>query len=173
MHREIIEQQDMLNHLFEQAELLQGKSDIDNQIKAQFVWYLCIRASSYVEFSVRRILLEYVMVEADRAPNLANFVNKKLEHSFNPKPSKILELVELFSSEWKQNLGRSIDGRLSSSLGSIVANRNKIAHGEISDITFARLSGFYADAQEVVKLMYEECNHRNVETPLRETKNST
>ncbi|MCY4061220.1 MAG: HEPN domain-containing protein [Chloroflexi bacterium] len=173
MHRDIIEQQDMLNHLFEQAELLQGKSDIDNQIKAQFVWYLCIRASSYVEFSVRRILLEYVKVEADRAPNLANFVNKKLEHSFNPKPSKILELVELFSSEWKQNLGRSIDGRLSSSLGSIVANRNKIAHGEISDITFARLSGFYADAQEVVKLMYEECDHRNVESRVREAENST
>ncbi len=60
MHRDIIEQQDILNHLFEQAELLQDKSDIDNHVKAQFVWYLCIRASSYVEFSVRRILLEYV-----------------------------------------------------------------------------------------------------------------
>lgn len=173
MHRDIIEQQDMLNHLFEQAELLQDQSNIDSEVKAQFVWYLCIRASSYVEFSVRRILLEYVQSQASRAPNLANFVNKKLEYSFNPKPSKILELVDLFSSEWKQNLGRSIDGKLSTSLGSIVANRNKIAHGEISDITFARLSGFYADAQEVVKLMYEECNHRNIESHKRETEKST
>ena len=163
MHSDIIEQQDMLNHLFEQTKLLQDKSDIDYEIKVQFVWYLCIRASSYVEFSVRRILLEYVKLEANRAPNLANFVNKKLEHSFNPKPSKILELVELFSSEWKQNLGKSIDGKLSSSLGSIVANRNRIAHGEISDITFARLSDFFADAQEVVRLIYEECDHRKAE----------
>ncbi|MDE2749965.1 MAG: MAE_28990/MAE_18760 family HEPN-like nuclease [Chloroflexota bacterium] len=165
MHRDIIEQQDMLNHLFEQAKLLQDKSEIDNEIKVQFVWYLCIRASSYVEFSVRRILLEYVKLEANRAPYLANFVNKKLDHSFNPKPSKILELVELFSTEWKQNLGSSIDGKLSSSLGSIVANRNRIAHGEISDITYARLSDFYTDAQEVVRLMYEVCNNRNVENP--------
>lgn len=173
MHRDIIEQEDMLNHLFEQAGLLQDQSDVDSEVKAQFVWYLCIRASSYVEFSVRRILLEYVQSQANRAPNLANFVNKKLEYSFNPKPSKILELVDLFSSEWKQNLGRAIDGKLRTSLGSIVANRNKIAHGEISDITFARLLGFYADAQEVVKLMYEECNHHKVENHLRETDNTT
>lgn len=173
MHRDIIEQQDMLNHLFEQAELLQDKSDIDGQIKAQLVWYLCIRASSFVEFSVRRILLEYVKSEAKRSPYLANFVIKKLEHSFNPKPSKILELVELFSAEWRRNLGRSIDGKLSSSLGSIVANRNKIAHGEISDITFERLSDFYADAQEVVRLMYEECDRRNVENHLQQTEKST
>ena len=173
MHQDIIEQQDMLNHLFEQAELLQDNSDVDGQLKAQLVWYLCIRASSYVEFSVRRILLEYVKSETRRAPNLANFVNKKLEYSFNPKPSKILELVELFSAEWKSNLGKSIDGKLSSSLGSIVANRNKIAHGEISDITFERLSGFYADAQEVVRLIYEECDHRKVEDHLRQSEIST
>ena len=173
MHRDIIKQQSMLEHLFEQAELLQGKRDIDYQIKAQFVWYLCIRASSFVEFSVRTILLEYVKAETNSAPNLANFVNKNLEHSFNPKPSRILDLLERFNSELKQNLGESICGKLSTSVGSIVANRNKIAHGEDSDITLERLAGYFADAQEVVRLMYKECDHHKVENHLRESENAT
>ena len=112
MHRDIIEQQDMLRHLFDQAVLMQENGDIDSQVQAQFVWYLCIRASSYVEFSVRTILVEYVNAYRNNAPNLASFVIKRLEHSFNPKPSRILELVELFSPEWRKNLFASIDGKL-------------------------------------------------------------
>lgn len=172
MHRDIIEQQNMLVHLFEQANVLQDKPDIDYEIKAQFVWYLCIRASSYVEYSVKTILLEYVKSETDRAPNLANFVHKKLEYSFNPKPSRILDLLELFNSDWKQNLGNSIDGKLSTSVGSIVANRNRIAHGEISDITLERLADYFADAQEVVRLIYIECDHHKVEHYLREAEST-
>lgn len=169
MHREIIDQQNVLNHLFEQAERLQDKGDVDYQIKAQFVWYLCIRASSFVEFSVKTILKEYVKAETKNAPYLANFVNKNLEHSFNPKPSRILDLLELFNSDWKQNLADSIHGRLSSSMGSIVANRNKIAHGDDSDITLERLAGYFADAQEVVRLIYIQCDHHKVENNFRET----
>ena len=173
MHRDIIEQQNMLAHLFEQAKLLQDSPDLDYEIKAQFVWYLCIRASGYVESSVRTILLEYVKSETNRAPNLANFVNQKLEYSFNPKPSRILDLLELFNSDWKQNLGKSIDGKLSASVGSIVANRNKIAHGDISDITLERLVGYFADAQAVVRLIYIECDHHKVEDHLCETEFTT
>ena len=70
MHREIIDQQNVLNHLFEQAERLQDKGDVDYQIGRRNLYgiYADIRASSFVEFSVKTILKEYVKAETKNAP---------------------------------------------------------------------------------------------------------
>ena len=59
MHPEVVDREEKLSHLFNEAKTLEQYKNIDNELKVQFVWYLCIRTSGFVEFSVRTILSEY------------------------------------------------------------------------------------------------------------------
>ena len=159
MHPEIIQKQEKLQHLFEQAEQLQQIDKVDVEIKSGFVSYLCVRTSGYVESSIKTILREYVKSKTDNtAPHIANFVNEHLDSSLNPRRDHILGLVGKFNSEWKENLRVSIDNELGDSLKSIVINRNNIAHGSDVGLSLRDLGKWFEDAQEVVELVYSECS---------------
>ena len=156
MHPEILQQQDKLQHLFEQAHQLQERDDIDDEIKVQFVWYLCVRTSGYVESSIKTILREYVKSKTSDIPT-ANFVNRQLRY-LTPYRNEILKLVGQFNSEWKENLRISINNELGDSLRSIVTNRNNIAHGSDVTLSLRDLGKWFADAQKIVDLVYSECS---------------
>lgn len=159
MHPEILQQQDKLQHLFEQAHQLQERDDIDDEIKVQFVWYLCVRTSGYVESSIKTILREYVKSKTDNtAPYIANFVNKYLDSTFNPRRSEVLRLVGQFNSKWRESLRDSINNELGDSLKSLVINRNNIAHGNDVTLSLRDLGKWFADAQKIVELVYSECS---------------
>ncbi len=157
MYPEILQQQEKLQHLFEQAEQLQKIDEVDVEIKSGFVSYLCVRTSGYVESSVKTILREYVKSKTSNAPTVS-FVDKQLDYTLTPRREQILALVRQFSSEWEENLKDSTRGRLGDSLRSIVTNRHNIAHGVDVDISLEDLKKYFADAQEVVELVYNECD---------------
>ncbi len=159
MHPEIIQKQEKLQHLFEQAEQLQQIDKVDVEIKSGFVSYLCVRTSGYVESSVKTILREYVKSKtSNTAPDITNFVNKQLDTTFNPRPSEVLKLIGQFNSKWRENLRDAIKGRLGDSLDSIVVNRNRVAHGVDVNLSLRDLGKWFEDAQEVVELVYSECS---------------
>ena len=159
MHQEILQKRDKLQRLFEQAEELQKIDAVDGETKSGFVSYLCVRTSGYVESSVKTILKEYVKSKASNtAPYIANFVNRQLDSTFNPRRSEVLRLVGQFNLEWKENLKVSINNELGDSLRSIAINRNNIAHGVDVDLSLKDLRKWFADAQKVVERVYSECN---------------
>ena len=158
MHQEILQKQEKLQHLFEQAEELQKIDDIGGETKLGFAAYLCVRTSGYVEFAVKTILREYVKSKAGRTSHITNYVDKQLERALNPNRDHILDLVGQFNPEWKENLKVSINNELGDSLRSIVINRNNIAHGVDVDLSLKDLRKWFADAQKVVELVYSECN---------------
>ena len=156
MHPEILHQQEKLRHLFEQAEQLQQIDGVDDEIRAQFVWYLCVRTSGYVESSVKMILREYVKSKTSDIPT-ANFVNRQLRY-LTPYRDEILKLVGQFNSKWRESLRDSTKGELGDSLDSIVVNRHEIAHGSDVNLSLRDLGKWFEDAQEVVELVYSECS---------------
>ena len=156
MHPEILQQQDKLQHLFEQAHQLQERDDIDDEIKVQFVWYLCVRTSGYVESSIKTILREYVKSKTSDIPT-ANFVNRQLRY-LTPYRNEILKLVGQFNSKWRESLRDSTKGELGDSLDSIVVNRHEIAHGSDVTLSLRDLGKWFADAQKIVELVYSECS---------------
>ena len=157
MHPEILQQREKLRHLFKQATHLQKNDDIDDETKSGFVSYLCVRTSGYVESSVKTILRKYVESKTNDKSTV-NFAHSQLER-LTPRRSQILELVGQFNEEWKKSLGNSITVvDLGDSLGSIVKNRKDIAHGVDVDLSLADLGEWFEDAQEVVELVYNECN---------------
>ena len=158
MHPEILQQQDKLQHLFEQAKQLQQIDDIDVETKLGFAAYLCVRISGYVEFAVKMILRKYVKSKTGGTSHIANFVDKQLERTLSPRRDQILDLVGQFNSEWKENLRVSINNELGDSLRSIVTNRNNIAHGSDVTLSLRDLGKWFADAQKIVELVYSECS---------------
>ena len=157
MHPEILQQQEKLQHLFQQAEQLQQIDDIDDETKSGFVSYLCVRTSGYIESSVKTILREYVKSKTNNAP-IVSFVDKQLDYTLTPRREQILALVGQFNSKWRENLRDSTKGRLGDSLNSIVINRNKVAHGANAVIHLSNLKEYFEDAQKVVELVYNECD---------------
>ncbi len=157
MHPEILRQQEKLRHLFEQAEQLQQIDGVDDEIRAQFVWYLCVRTSGYVETSIRTILNEYVSSQTSNA-SIISFIDGRVQHSRRMKFDEIATLVGRFSSEWEKRLRDSTPEDPKHSLGNIVTNRNNIAHGYDVNVSLRDLGKWFEDAQEVVELVYSECS---------------
>ena len=104
MRSEINRKEERLGHLFEQAGDLQKNDDIDDELKAQFVWYLCIRTSGYLESSVKSILLEYVESQTE-SRQVVDFAENRLRRARALDRGEILGLVKQFSAAWRSRLG--------------------------------------------------------------------
>ncbi len=161
MHRDIVEQQEKLHRLFNNARELHKQDDVDDLTKSAFVSFLCVRTSGYLETSVMKILREYVEGETrEDKPNIANFAGTKLDFTFNPWPSEILRLLGQFNVEWKNRVRDEIKDRISSSVEAMVRNRNKIAHGEDVDLSLEDLADAFDDTTTLVDLVNTQCNAR-------------
>ena len=142
-----------LDHVFELADNI---ADDEHELSGHFARYLCVLASGFIEVSVRAIFEDYA--RRCSHSNVSSFVNKKLErHHRNLKWNKILDLVGEFSLDWRRRLEECIDSELQSGVDSIVNDRNQIAHGGDSGISYGRVRQYYESAVEVVKLIDEEC----------------
>ncbi|MFQ5956405.1 MAG: HEPN domain-containing protein [Candidatus Brocadiales bacterium] len=140
-----------LDNLFKQIGSFSG----DPELQSHWAKYLCVLTSGFLETSVRAIYSQYTKTKA--APYVANFVDVQLKYFQNPKMDKILELTKFFSPEWEYNLRNATDGEAKDAVDSIVANRNRIAHGESVGITYSSMQRYYQNAIKVIKLIDEQC----------------
>jgi hypothetical protein len=127
----------------------------DPEVQAHWARYLCILVSGFVESSVREVYRQYARNKA--APNVANFVEGRLKGFQNPKMEKILELTRLFSPEWEATLRLAVEGEPKDAVDSIVANRNRIAHGEDVSVSYANIRAYYMSSTKVIQLIEDQC----------------
>jgi len=150
-NREVVRYKTRLDSLFKKVETL---SD-DLELQSHWAKYLCVLVSGYLETSVRAIYGQYTQDKA--APNVANYVTRRLDGFQNPNMTKIINLTNSFNKEWGASLGKQTEGQLKDAINSIYDNRNRIAHGRDSGITYARINHWYQDAIEVVELIEKQC----------------
>ena len=68
MRREVLDREEFLTRLFNEAETLQHLKCVDGDLKAQFVWYLCVRTAGFIEYSVQAILSDYFRSDSVHQP---------------------------------------------------------------------------------------------------------
>lgn len=158
MLRDVLDREEMLTHLFNEAKALQQLDNIDSELKAQFVWYLCVRTAGFVEYSIQAILSEYFESSSVHQP-IGDFVSN---HLLEPRRFSLIGVSDLIDS-FKKGQGRTneeIDlARLDSSIQSIRTNRNHIAHGRTTyQLTMTELDTYFEDAKKLIRIVYEECN---------------
>lgn len=128
----------------------------DTDLQSHWARYLCILVSGFLETSVRIIYREYAKSKA--TPQVANFVEGKLEDFQNPKMEKILQLTGLFSKEWADELRLKTKDELKDAVDSIANNRNQIAHGGSVGISYSQIKSYYDRAIEVIELIENQCS---------------
>jgi RiboL-PSP-HEPN len=147
-----------LDQLFKDSgELLReiNKHSIDLEMQSHLAKYLCILASAFIENAVREMFSEYTRNKA--APAVVKYVQDQLRFFYNPKTNRILELVGAFDPQWRAALEPSIEDAVRDAVDSIVDNKNKIAHGKDSQITFVGISAYYQRALKLIDLIEQKC----------------
>ena len=156
MHRDIIEQENKLTHLFSQAKSMQNIDDLDDEAKSGFVSYLCIRTFGYIEYALKTILREHVRSNTSDKPTF-NYVNSQLRN-LRLQRAQIIDLMGTFDQRWSAELKGKITTDHGDSLSAIVVNRNEIAHGGDVDIRLPDLERYFGDARTVVGYVFDVCN---------------
>lgn len=143
--REVSRQRERLNDTFGRI------SSIDEdaaEARADFAKYLCVRVSGYLETSISELLKSYAAQRS--GPNIARFIAVELDRFQNAKKDKILGLFGQFNEVWRDDLEGYLVDEKSDAIGTIVANRHRIAHGEDSGLTYVRVKEHWGVVQEVV-----------------------
>ena len=151
-NQEISSNKQRLDNLFKKITAF----STDTDLQSHWARYLCILVSGFLETSVRIIYREYAKSKA--TPQVANFVEGKLEDFQNPKMEKILQLTGLFSKEWANELRLETEGELKDAVDSIAHNRNQIAHGGSVGISYSQIKSYYDRAIEVIELIENQCS---------------
>jgi hypothetical protein len=123
-NREVVRYKQQLDDLFSKISNLPEGAEM----RSHWARYLCIRVSGFLEVSVRSIYSQYAKDKA--APFVANYIEKQLSGFQNPNMEKILNVARAFNPEWADRLEQIVEGEIKDSVVSIVAIRNKIAHGD-------------------------------------------
>ncbi|MBF2077416.1 MAG: hypothetical protein IGR76_02560 [Synechococcales cyanobacterium T60_A2020_003] len=135
-NREVVHYKQQLDDLFKKISSLPE----DTEMLSHWARYLCIRVSGFLEVSVRSIYSQYSKDKA--APYVASYIEKQLSGFQNPNMEKILNVTRAFNPEWADRLESIVEGEIKDAVVSVVAIRNKIAHGDSVGITYVKMQGY-------------------------------
>ena len=150
-NRIAVQAKDRLDGLFNKVNEFAG----DLELRSHWARYLCVRVSGFIEISVRAILVEYAKNRSD--PSIANYVERQLNRFQNPNMERLVQLLQSFNHAWADELKDSTEGEPKDAIDSISANRNRIAHGENANITYATICQYYQNVLTVIDLIEKQC----------------
>lgn len=150
-HRDIWNQKRYLDYLFGEGK----KFKDDYEMLAHWSRYLCVLICGWIQIAVYEIYSD--LVQRKSSAEVQRFVLKKLKRLQSPMMNNIVSLTYEFSKEWGCALEKATNGELKTAVDGIVSNRNLIAHGESSDISYYRLKEYYEKAVKVIELLEQQC----------------
>ncbi len=126
----------------------------DDWVVSHLARYACLLACAALEIGIKQAIETSVQRRA--GPEVAKYVSIQLRYMQNPKPDAIRSLLEAFDSDWAIKLDAVFNndgGRVRESIGSLVGQRNTIAHGRNSEVSFGRLKPWIKDAEIAVQFV--------------------
>jgi hypothetical protein len=125
---------DKIDLLSERAGKLPSEWDY---LRAELCKYCCVLASAAVDVCIEDCLLEYS--ERGRDERILTYIKRQINRARNPTVGTLCVMLESFDHSWRIGLEAYASDTVRSDIGSIVSNRNEIAHGRNSMVTFGRL----------------------------------
>jgi len=141
MSRQIASARDRLDNLFTKNAAID-----DDEINAHWARYLCVRVAGFIEIVIKEIIKDYSNRTA--SPAVSRYVEKTTQNMTNLRAEKLKQLLNSFNVEWQQSWDKLLSEQQKSAFDSIFANRNLIAHGGDSGITYVRVKEYYAQVKQ-------------------------
>lgn len=134
----------------------------DIELQGHWGKYLCVVAAGFVENGLQTIYSGFAREAA--SSQVALYVSSRLGRVTNPNAERFAQVAGSFSANWREELEEYLEsenGSRKNALDSLMANRNKIAHGENSGISVARVRDFLDRCVEVLEFIEDQCDGRN------------
>lgn len=120
----------------------------DIEIQADFARYLCVLVSGFFENAIVALILDYS--ERRSAPEVAQFIERQLDHWTNPNAQKIVTLLGHFRADWRIQVDAYLVDEKKEAINSLVSLRHKIVHGETVGTSLSQVKAYYKSVLEVV-----------------------
>lgn len=146
MRWKLEQQEKKLDRLFQTVQNVS-----DEEEKALLSKFLCVRASGFIENSIRNLIGEFMLGTSPR--QIQSYVNKETKYITNLRYDKLLEILNSLDRNWKETFESKITDEQKAALNSIVSNRNNIAHGENDAISYGLMKKYYERIKEVVDIL--------------------
>ncbi len=146
-----------LNAAFTLAEETIKANGWEPSLQALLSQHLCVLLSGFAEAFVEDVLRDYALTHGDwRLQRAASWVTDRFQ---NPKAGRLEELLATFDQEWGNDLKTFFgdDPARRDALNSVVANKNKIAHGEDSNVSYVVLRSWRTSLQETAAFVEGLC----------------
>lgn len=120
------------------------------EIAAMLSSYLVVAIAGIFEDCVEHLFIERASKTKD--DEIVSLVKALIGQTFrNPEYEKIKDLLSSLNPTYSGDLRSKIDNKNIDGLNSIVTNKNKVAHGEISNATIQDVKIYYENSKKVFK----------------------
>jgi len=123
-------------------------STVDLEVQSDFAKYFCILVSGFFENALIALILD--VAQNRSAPEIVLFVERQLDYWTNPNSEKIFQLFGNFNPEWRSALENYIVDDKKAAVNSLVALRNKIAHGESVGTSLSQIKSYYITVLDII-----------------------
>lgn len=141
--RSLYEATARLDRVFEMSDRID-----DDEAKSHLARYLCVLTSGYLEEVIKILIQDYVAAQS--SPTVANHVSSRTSNLTNLNSEKIGQLLNSFSSSWRDKFIDCLSEEEKDAIDSVVANRHQIAHGRNVGVSYVRIKDWYKDIKRVV-----------------------
>jgi hypothetical protein len=152
MNRSILSHRQRLDALFRKVSSIKDIAD-----QSEWSKYLCVLVSGFLEESLRVLLEEYARIHS--STNIQNFLEAQISSITNCKTSKIIDILNNFSNDWKEEFINQIQAQsqiadeIKNSIDSVVTNRHQIAHGKNVGLRYSTVANYYENVKKAVEIL--------------------
>lgn len=124
----------------------------DDEVTSLLAKIVCIRISGLLEMALKSRISDYS--EKKTPKEIKRFLTQKFKDITNLKAKKLCDTLGFFSNDWKNLLEDELseNSQLKSSLDSLIALRNDIAHGQNCVVSISNVQQYFDDTKKVVNL---------------------
>jgi hypothetical protein len=121
--------------------------------KSYLAKFLVVYICGIYEECIENIINE--MVSNKSSPEICRCIAAKIHKDFQtPSFHKTVNLLKNFNIQWGEAI-ENMPEKSKYSFGSIVANKNQIAHGENCNITLGVVKRYYSDSRPIIEKIDE------------------
>jgi hypothetical protein len=128
--------------------LRRAGAQTDLLVQSDYAKYAVIRISGLLEQAVTEVVQTHVKAQA--SPTVIAHTEWRMATFQNPTVERLLQLVGSFDRRWRLELDGELTQAERGALGSITAQRNKVAHGQDSTISLAQVSQYFDEVKNVL-----------------------
>lgn len=140
---------DFLDSLFHDFE---GQK-MDDYLRSHLAKYLTVLISGIYEDAIKNFIVELAQ-RRDISKELKEYILNQVDLSFkNPNSENVAKFLKKFSVEWAESFKTKTTQAQREALDAVVSNKNLIAHGDSSEITFADIKQHYQNSKEVLNFL--------------------